>query len=688
MRFISNRFFLFSILSIVLLWSNICQSEAQVSTETLSATVTADSKSVCQNGTQPIITFTGAGGSAPYTFSYTINGIEQTAVSSASESTVTINVSTTEAGSFTYTLTKVTDKNNNSQDISSQTVNIIINALPSISGVTHICELEQTTTLQSASLPAASLAWQSSDPSIATINDTGQATSKAVGSTNITYTDVNGCAATVKLAVNLNPHVDFTFQDNQCAGAAIPFDSQVSDSGTKTYTYTYKWDFGDGQTSTEKKPSHFFNATGTNTQSFDIQLSVKNDTTGCSVTTSKKTLTLTQSPDAALISSAPSETSNGLTVFRICASSPSTFSFTNSSSTKSSNNDSYTIDWGDNSPQFTATTWNSTTHTYAVGLWTLQYSIKGKHGCDITKIYNVFVGSNPSVGLVNPGNTSICQTEKISFPINNTENNPLGTVYQFDFGDGTDTTFVHPAPASISHAYTHTSCGNTTPDGALNSFYIRIIASNPCGDTRNSTAIQVSTPPVARIALLYPTGCVNRSFPAYSLTNATEVTGSSCNTQPKLVWKISSSNYTLINSSLGSDNGSDDVNQWTPGSQVIYPKFTTKGKYTISLRTGNRCNTSTKDTVICIEPLLAKPTFNLDKTNDCMPLTVNATNTTDINNTCSTPKYFWEVKSYVPGYGGFYPQYSCSDPYAENPTFNFTTPGTYQSFPHNHYCLW
>ena len=168
MRFISNRFFFFSIISICLLWSNIFQSEAQVSAGTLSATVDVDSRSVCQNGTQPIITFTGAGGSAPYTFSYTINGIEQTAVSSASESTVTANVPTTEAGSFTYTLTKVTDKNNKSQDISSQIVNIIINALPSISGITHICELEQTTTLQSASLPAASLAWTGPDGFTAT----------------------------------------------------------------------------------------------------------------------------------------------------------------------------------------------------------------------------------------------------------------------------------------------------------------------------------------------------------------------------------------------------------------------------------------------------------------------------------------------------------------------------------------
>ncbi len=61
-----------------------------------------------QNSAAPNITFTGANGTAPYTFTYTINnGTQQTVVSSGT--TATVSVPTTTAGTFTYALVSVKD---------------------------------------------------------------------------------------------------------------------------------------------------------------------------------------------------------------------------------------------------------------------------------------------------------------------------------------------------------------------------------------------------------------------------------------------------------------------------------------------------------------------------------------------------------------------------------------------------
>ncbi|MDI9256668.1 GEVED domain-containing protein [Flavobacterium sedimenticola] len=63
---------------------------------------------VCRNDASPLITFTGANGTAPYTFTYTLNGgANQTIVSLGN--VATISVPTSSAGTYTYTLVSVQD---------------------------------------------------------------------------------------------------------------------------------------------------------------------------------------------------------------------------------------------------------------------------------------------------------------------------------------------------------------------------------------------------------------------------------------------------------------------------------------------------------------------------------------------------------------------------------------------------
>ena len=78
------------------------------------ATISGD-LALCKNKPNPDITFTGATGKAPYTFTYDINSGGNSTIQTISGNSVTVSSPTTSAGTFDYNLTKVTDANGCSQ---------------------------------------------------------------------------------------------------------------------------------------------------------------------------------------------------------------------------------------------------------------------------------------------------------------------------------------------------------------------------------------------------------------------------------------------------------------------------------------------------------------------------------------------------------------------------------------------
>ncbi len=64
---------------------------------------------VCQNAPQPVITFTGANGTAPYTFTYTVSGTGGNQTITSLGNTATVSVSTNNVGTITYTLISIKD---------------------------------------------------------------------------------------------------------------------------------------------------------------------------------------------------------------------------------------------------------------------------------------------------------------------------------------------------------------------------------------------------------------------------------------------------------------------------------------------------------------------------------------------------------------------------------------------------
>lgn len=141
--------------------NNTC-SQTQTGTATITvhpwptATISGTT-AVCKNDPPPLITFTGATGTPPYTFEYSIDGGPTLSISTTSGNSVSISQSTGTPGSFVYTLTNVMDANTCSQP-QSGSVTIVVNPLPTaaINGTTSVCQ-------------------NSSDPGITFTGATGQA---------------------------------------------------------------------------------------------------------------------------------------------------------------------------------------------------------------------------------------------------------------------------------------------------------------------------------------------------------------------------------------------------------------------------------------------------------------------------------------------------------------------------------
>lgn len=298
--------------------------------------------------------------------------------------------------------------------------------------------------------------------------------------------------------------------------------------------------------------------------------------------TDQVTVTVNQAPSPGITAASPvlSTEFNNLTTFYVCGTSSFTFNLSNAS-TGAPNNAIYAVNWGNgNTTNPPDGNWSSS-QTYPLGLTQGSYTITNPNGCSSTLNFNVFVGDVPLGGAVPSTGTTICTGQSITLLWNNFANNPPGTNYIVNWGDGSSDTVPHPPPATISHTYTTSSCSQ--PDGEYTASWE---ISNPC-DTRTGifNQIRVSEAPQASFTQLADTVCINTTV---TFTDAS--TGSQapqCAT-PNHVWTISPGTYTVASGSLGSINGSPNTpGLWTSGSDVLGVQFTAPGIYTITDVVGN-----------------------------------------------------------------------------------------------------
>lgn len=481
----------------------------------------------------------------------------------------------------------------------------------------------------------------------------------------------------------LAPSATISGTTTVCQNSASPVITFTGSGGTAPYTFTYKINNGADLTVTTNGNNNSVNVSANTSVAgvFTYTLVSVEDSQAppnpVNVSGSV-TITVNPQPNANMGGTGSGSTFGGFAAFRVCSNTSSQFTFTNTSTTTSTNT-SYTIDWGDSTPNFTGNSWTSLTHTYQIGLWYLTYTINGNNGCSISRTFVVFVGSNPAVSLGNPGNTDICNANSLTFPITGTSNNPPGTTYTVSFNDGSaPQVFNHPPPSSVTHTFTTSSCGTTSSDGSNsypNSFSANIVATNPCSTSSVGVVpIYVSANPQANFNSPQ-TACVNNQVCLTNTSQGNQVISNTCST-PSIVWSITPSTGFNIaaGSSLGNDFSSNDFSLWLSGSDNLCITFTTPGTYTITIKTGNKCGIDTETKTICVQSTLT-PQFTLNTTAGCAPLTVNATNSTNLANQCSTPTYLWEV-TYSPAFCGIsitpIPNQTTA-----NATFNFTQSGTY-----------
>ena len=251
----------------------------------LPAAVITGTAGVCKGGLSPDVTFTGSLGTAPYTFTYAINGGANQTITTTSGNSVTVAAPTAAAGTFTYSLVSVLDASSTAcSQLQSGSAVITIYALPAVAfSSTKVCYNNPTvfsdsTTTSSGTL--SSWSWNFGDGS--SLNS----------SENPSYVYGSGGVYTVKLIVNssfgctdsisktaqvyYNPTAGFTHAD-VCFRDSMHF-VNTSTINTAASIASYLWVFGDSSpTSILKNPAHYYSSPG----SYNVTL-ITASADGCS----------------------------------------------------------------------------------------------------------------------------------------------------------------------------------------------------------------------------------------------------------------------------------------------------------------------------------------------------------------------------------------------------------------------
>lgn len=442
-----------------------------------------------------------------------------TFTSSASEPTVSPSSTTT------YVLTQTVDATGCT---ATDDVTITVNPSPtaSVVGDTSVCEGVESSY---ATLGATgnTYSWSITNGSITSGTGTnaieiswansGASEVQLIETNSFNCSDTN----TVAVVVNANPVSDMVFEGN-CAGKDISFED-VSTNGDKR-----NWDFGNGETSTKKRPNVNF-AIG----SYTIKL-VSSSDAGCTDSTTK-TIDIVEAPKADFSLEA-----------EVCAGED--LNITNNS-TGTGNN---TWTFGDGS----SSTDESPSYSYTVAG---EYKVKllmNNQGCkdSTTNKVNVLETPNAAFSLTLEG-----KTVSVS-PIDISQDN-----YTWDFGDGTTST-----KKNESHTYT------------INEGWVyvtlTITGANGCdGTTTDSAYIEANSigelPGFATTISLYPNPSNGNAYLQLDLKKKSDLDISLFNLQGKNLGLITSA-------TLQAGNNIIELNQIANGLS--------KGAYLIQLNFDNK----------------------------------------------------------------------------------------------------
>ena len=536
---------------------------------------------------------------------------------------------------------------------------VTVNALPTISVNNASYCVGQSATLTASG--ANTYTWSPSNGLSATTGSLVTANPTATTTYTVTGTNTTtGCSNTALSIVTVNPipaSPAFTYKtDGQCANIPFNFDVTSPIAGN-----TYSWSFGDAVAGNGPNVSHSFNALGISTQTFTVVLNATSSA-GCISPTINQVITVNQMPDPKL------EDIKTFSQFNNCGNntgSPIYKVDVKNITPNAANMSGYVINWGDGGPNSSIT--NSSfplTHTYNnYGIFNLSFTAtNGNNGCTNTKTYTVINLLNPAVGIEGPpgGSTQRCDSAGFWFKVKNYANNSPGTLYIWNFGDGSPiVTWTTPLTVdSIYHLFTKASC-----ELPGKQFIVSVTARNGCDNTKAEIDnIKIFKKPKADFIINPSIGCTNQII-NFKNTGISAFNGPDCNNITNYLWDFGDPASGLQNNATTKD---------------ATHTYVTAGIYVVKLFSSGSCGVDSISKAICITAP-PSPAFALNATAGCIPLTITTTNSTNIFNSCQVPTYSWSV-AYAAAFCGTISSWSFaagSTANSTSPAFIFNNPGTY-----------
>ena len=479
-------------------------------TATISGTV-----AVCKQATAPVVTFTGAGGTAPYTFTYTINGGAPLTVTSTGN-TATVTAPTTTPGTFTYSLVSVQDASPAAcSQLQTGTAIVTVNPLPSatISGTNTVC--------QHATAPAVTFTGATGTAPYTftyTINGGAPLTVTTTSGNSVTVnvptstpgiynyalvnvTDGTSTACTqnqtgsVSVTVNPLPTATISGTAEQCENGTEPVVTFTGANATAPYTFNYRINGGPllnvtstGNTATVSVPTAI---PGTYTYSL-VSVTDASSTTCSQLQTGTATIIVHPLPTAAFTNSNPQ--CPGIAVDFTDQSVPNVGALT-----------AWNWNFGDpaSGAANTSSLQNPTHIFYATGTYTITLTVTNDKGCVSNALpRQITIRPKPDAGFILP---DVCLNDTYAqFNDTSTVAAPsVLTAWQWNFGDPGSGVNNNSVLQNPQHSYT-----------AVGAYPVELIvtSNHGCKDTVNTQLFVNGSFPVADFTINNPTSlCANDS---------------------------------------------------------------------------------------------------------------------------------------------------------------------------------
>ncbi|PQV47849.1 gliding motility-associated-like protein [Jejuia pallidilutea] len=628
---------------------------------------------VCLNSSpDPEITFTGSGGAAPYTFTYTINGGGNLTVSTTgSNNSVDLSVNTGTVGTFIYRLVSVED-NTGDTESATGTATITVNELPTVDfNFDNNAACSGTPVNFSPSATGNSpftYSWSFGDGETST-NANPSHVFEAIGCGNqifnvtLTVTDDNGCTASVTkpITVQQKPLLDFRDVDSPFD----PFNNCGNNTTDPSYTInvgidnvspcisSYNVDWGDGS---PVETGVTFPATHTYTQLGSFNMEITGIGTNCNNTVTYL-IKNSSNPTGAIVN--PGNTVNLCTPVD-----PIEFAIGSWATNPPDTN--YQVDFGDGTienytqAQLEASSFFNATdpinsqdfpipHTYTETSCPLSYTVILYifTSCGQTNLTAgpIIILRRPEVAFEDPPTS--CVNTPVLFEntsLDGYSNNcSINDGYYWDFGDGNTSTDRNP-----THTYTTTG-----------TFTVSLYAENSCGVTDTVTKdICIEADLNAAFTLDSNNGCSPLEVQTTNTTDLSESCGG-----VTYLWEVAySSGFCSTGVAQWTFTNGTDETSANPSFEFI-----SAGTYTLSLTTTNTCGSDTvSETIEVKQP----PTVAIDAVADfCGTASINPIATVD---NCApateTVTYNWSFPGGTPATAT-----------TLNPgTIVYNTPGVYQ----------